>query len=233
MRARSAKRFAALAAVGLASLGVGSGLASAAKPPSSGQLRAVGSSSKAARTQPRPGLRAVPGNQPLIAVAFAGGRATVLGGSAVGPARDVRSSNLPISYTQCFVNFTTGTTRTSTGKAVRVRWFSGIGCSRPVELFGQAWLAESARKFDGTGNFYKGVMKSASSGQANTIVNATNPSLYVWSATNVYFQEHPARGLIVISPSPGQQINPSTACKVVTSPSFGFGVHCDLYTQRF
>jgi len=39
--------------------------------------------------------------------------------------------------------------------------------------------------------------------------------------------------VIAVSPSPGQQINAATTCKVVKSSSFGFGVHCDLYSQRF
>ncbi len=114
-----------------------------------------------------------------------------------------------------------------------VRWFGGIGCSRHLVLFGQAFLAESASKFDGSGNFYKGQLMSASSGRANTVIRKSNPSLYIWSATNIYFQERPSRGVIAVLPSPGQQINAATTCEVVKSTSYGFGVHCDLYSQRF
>ena len=133
---------------------------------------------------------------------------------------------------QCSVNFTTKTTRINSS-SVSARWFSGVGCSRNVELFGQAFLAESASKFDGMGNYYKGNMKTASSGRSSTTIKEKNPSLYIYSATNIYFPEKPSRGVIVVVPSANQPINSATRCGVVTSSSWGFGVHCDMYTNRF
>ncbi|MGO9754240.1 MAG: hypothetical protein ACLP8S_17120 [Solirubrobacteraceae bacterium] len=225
----------ASAATGVAALGCWSGLASAAGPPSPSQLRAIGSSSQAAATQPRFGLGATPLTQPLIVVSFAGGRATVLGGSAVGGSGSTaaRTASIPISAALCSVDFTTAKFVNVVHKSARVRWFGGIGCSRRMELFGEAFLAESASVFDGSGKYYKAVTSSASSGNAGTIVPRANPSLYVWHATNVYFQERPSRGVIAVVPSANQQINAATTCKVVNSSSYGFGVHCDIYSQRF
>lgn len=231
----SKRRVAAFAGFGIAALGGWSGLAAAANGPSPSRLHAIGSSSKAAHKQPNKGVGSAPSTAPLIAVAFANNKATVLGGSAVPShaAKDGRIANIPISAVQCSVNFTTRKTPATNHKSVTARWFSGISCTRSVELFGQAYLAESAKKFDGSGSFYKGVMKTASSGRSATVVNESNPSLYVWSATNIYFQEKPARGVIVVVPSANQSINSATTCKVVTSSSFGLGVHCDMYTNRF
>ena len=227
------KRAIALGSFGLAALVGWSGLASAAGPPSSSQLRKIGSSSSAAKQQPLTGLGATPFTTPLIVVAFANHKAVVIGGSAVNVAGKLaRVTNVPISATSCNVNFTSKVTSLSS-HSVNIRWFGGIGCNRKVEMFGQAFLAQSATNYSGTGNFYKGVQSGASSGQNGSVVNSAHPSLYVWHATNIYFQENPSRGVIAISPTPGQQVNAATSCKVVQSASFGFGVHCDLYSQRF
>ena len=51
--------------------------------------------------------------------------------------------------------------------------------------------------------------------------------------SKVYFPEKPANGVIVIQPSANQSINAATTCKVETSSSFGVGVHCDIYSNRF
>lgn len=228
----SKRRVGAIVAFGLTALGAWTGLAAAAGPPSPSQLRKLGSAPKAARTQPLIGLGATPFTQPLIVVSFANGRATVLGGSTVGSSSArARVSNIPISAAQCSVNFTTRATRV--GSSTSARWFGGISCTRTMALSGQAFLAESASKFDGSGNFYNGQLQSATSGQANTVIHESNPSLYIWHATNIYFQEKPARGVIAVLPSPGQQINAATTCKVATSARYGIGVHCDIYSQRF
>ncbi len=231
----SRRRLCACAAFGLAALGAWSGLASAAGPPTPSQLRAIGSRSKAEQTEPLVGLGSAPFTQPLIVVSFANNKATVLGGSAIGSgaARDARTANIPISAVLCSVNFTTRKTRNSSGRSVTVRWFGGIACTRHVVLFGQAFLAQSHTNFAGSGNYYNGQLMSASSGRPSTVIAAPNPSVYVWHATNVYFQEKPARGVIAILPSAGQQINAATTCSVAKSTTYGFGVHCDLYSQRF
>jgi hypothetical protein len=228
----SRKRAAATAACALTGVVGWAGLASAAGPPSPSQLRKIGSPPSAAKKQPLVGLGSSPFTQPLIVVSFANGRATVLGGSAVS-STSVRSriANVPISAALCNVNFTNHVA--SAGGSVSVRWFGGISCTRHLALFGQAFLAESASKFDGSGNFYNGQLQSASSGQANTVIHESNPSLYIWHATNIYFQEKPSRGVIAVLPSPNQQINAATTCKVASNPKYGFGVHCDLYSQRF
>ncbi len=234
-RRLSRRGLVASAAIAVAALGCWSGLASAAGPPSASQLRAIGSSPQAARTQPFVGLGAAPLTEPLIVVSFSGNRATVLGGSAVGASATgvAHAAGIPISAALCSVNLTTAKFTYVVHRSVRVRWFGGIGCSRRLALFGQAFLAESASIFDGSGNYYKAVTASASSGRASTIIAKPNPSLYVWYATNIYFQERPSRGVIAVVPSAGQPINAATTCKVVSLPSYGFGVHCDVYSERF
>jgi hypothetical protein len=97
----------------------------------------------------------------------------------------------------------------------------------------KAFLAESAKVFDGSGPYYTGVKTSAVSGRSATVINKPPPSLYIWSATNVYFQEKPSRGVIAVLPSPNQQVNGATSCEVVKSATYAFGVHCDLYSNRF
>lgn len=232
MSSRSRQRLAAFTGCALAVSMASAGVAAASSKPSARTLHKIGSSSKAARTQPHKGLGATV-TQPLIAVSFVNGKATVIGGSAVsGSQTRAHVSNVPVSAVQCIVNFTTSKTRLGNGKT-SARWFGGIGCSRAVELYGQAFLAESSTKFDGTGPFYTGELSSAKSGQSNTIINSSNPSLYVWSATNIFFGEKPARGVIVVLPSSNGATNSATTCKVVTNPSFGIGVHCDVYSNRF
>jgi hypothetical protein len=234
VRALSRRRGAALAGVTMAMVAGGTSLASAAGPPSSSTLKKLGSSHGAARTQPTKRLGAAPSTEPLIVISFSGNKATVLGGSAVNGTSTKRSriANIPISAAQCFVNFTTKATQLA-GNKTSARWFSGISCSEPMFMFGEAFLAESATKFDGSGGYYKGNLGSASSGRSNTIIKERHPSLYIWSATNIFFTQKASRGVIVISPKPGQHINDATSCKIVSSSRNGFGVHCDMYTQRF
>lgn len=231
----SRRRLSALVALGLAALGAWSGLASAASPPTPHQLKAIGSSSKAEQAEPLVGLGSAPATEPLIVISFVNNRGTVLGGSAVGSGatRDARTANIPISAVQCAVNFTTHKTQAANRRSVTVRWFGGIACSRHVVLYGQAFLAQSHINFSGAGKFYSGQLISATSGQANTFVPSPNPSLYVWHATNIYFQEKPARGVIAVLPAAGQQINPATTCGLAKNSKYGLGVHCDVYSQRF
>ena len=214
------------------------GVATASNKPSAKRLHQLGSSPKAARTQPKTGRRlTLTPTEPLIAVSFVNGKATVIGGSAVPSSarrgvHRARAAAIPVSATSCDVNFTTKKTSIGGGKT-SANWFGGILCNRAVQLTGQAFLAESASKIDGTGKFFNAQLQSYSSGQSNTIINAANPSLYVWHATNVYFPEKPTNGVIVIQPAANQSINAATTCKVATSASFGVGVHCDIYSNRF
>jgi hypothetical protein len=101
-----------------------------------------------------------------------------------GADRARAAANIPISAVQCGVNFTTMKTRATNRRSVTVRWFSDIGCTRSVVLFGQAFLAESASTFDGAGNYYKGQFQTAASGRSNTVIRKPSPSVYVWAATN-------------------------------------------------
>ncbi len=222
-----------MAAFGLAIVAGGTGIASAATPPSKKQLKKIGSSMKAEHTQPRKGVGDST-SEPLIVVSFADGKATILGGSAVSGAmtKGHAADNIPISAVECMVNFTTQKTKLSSTQS-KVRWFGGIGCTRSAFQFGQAFLAESSSKFDGTGPYYKGTMQSALSGQDSTIINAPNPSVYIWYAMNIFFQEKPTRGVYVIDLKPGNVVNSASSCAIATDTTYGFGVHCDLYTNRF
>ena len=233
MRAFSRRRGAALAGFTMALVLSGSSLAAAAGPPSSKTLKKIGSSSKAARAQPKTGLGATLGASPLVAISFSGNKATVLGGSAVsGTTSKARLANIPISAAQCLVNFTTQATSVA-GNKTSAKWFSGISCSQKMFMFGEAFLAESATKFDGSGPYFSGNAFSDVSGRSNTTISEPHPSLYIWSAINVFFPTKPSRGVIVILPKGNQPINSATTCKVTSTTSNGVGVHCDLYTQRF
>ncbi len=234
MRALSRRRGAALAGFTMALVVSGSSLAAAAGPPSSATLKKIGSSSKAVRTQPKSGLGATLNASPLVAISFNGNKATVLGGSAVPStsSKRARLSNVPISAAQCLVNFTTQATPVS-GNKTSAKWFSGISCSQKMFMFGEAFLAESATKFDGSGGYFTGTAASDLSGHSNTTVNEPHPSLYVWSAINVFFPQKASRGVIVILPKGTQPINSATSCRVTSTTSNGIGVHCDLYTSRF
>jgi hypothetical protein len=210
------------------------GIATASKAPSAKRLRQLGSSVKAERTQPKTGKGVtLAASQPLIVVSFVNGKATVIGGSAVpSTGKKARVAAIPVSATSCSVNFTTSKKSIGGGKT-SANWAGGILCDRVVQLTGQAFLAESASKIDDQGKYFNGQLQSYASGQPNSIINSPNPSLYVWHATNVYFSEKPANGVIVVQPKAGQAINAATACKVATSSSFGVGVHCDIYSNRF
>jgi len=234
VRALSRRRGAALAGFTMALVVSGSSLAVAAGPPSSNTLKKIGSSSKAVRTQPKSGLGATLGASPLVAISFNGSKATVLGGSAVSgtSSKRARLSNIPISAAQCLVNFTKQATSVSGGKTT-AKWFSGISCSQKMFMFGEAFLAESASKFDGSGGYFTGNAFSDLSGHSNTTITEPHPSLYIWSAINVFFTQKPSRGVIVILPKGNQPINSATSCKVTSTTSNGIGVHCDLYTSRF
>ncbi len=231
---RSTSRLTVFAVSALAALAAGTALASAAGPPSSHRLHTIGSSGGASRTQPHTGFGDTLIPEPLIVVSFSGNRATILGGSTVSSSRSRRArvSDIPISAVSCNVNFTTRKRSAPNGRSA-VRWFGGIGCNRSMYMFGEGFLAQSAHVFDSYGPYYKGTMRTASSGRSNTVINAPNPSVYVWHAVNVYFREKPSRGVIVIQPSPGQSINAASGCKVVKSSTYGYGVHCDLYSDRF
>jgi hypothetical protein len=233
VRAFSRRRGAALAGFTMALVLSGSSLAAAAGPPSSSTLKKIGSSSKAVKTQPKAGLGATLGASPLVAISFSGNKATVLGGSAVSgsSSKRARVSNIPISAAQCLVNFTTKAT--SAGNQTSAKWFSGISCSQKMFMFGEAFLAESATKFDGSGGYFTGNAFSDLSGHSNTVIKEPHPSLYIWSAINVFFPTKPSRGVIVILPKGNQPINSATTCKVASTTSNGIGVHCDMYTQRF
>jgi hypothetical protein len=228
-------RVLAVSTVGLALTGfTGVAFATTLGAPSPPRIKSLGSPLSAALTQP---LRTdLPANQPLIVVAFANGKAKILGGSAVPPSEvsfSGRAAGVAISSAQCLINFTTVKTRNSNHKSVTARWYGGIGCSQRMELIGQAFLAESAKKFDGYGNHYSGVLGSVSSGQRATVINAPDPSLYIWHATNVYFPTKTSRGVISVLPKPGQKINAASKCSLVNNGTYGAGVHCDLYTNRF
>ena len=76
-------------------------------------------------------------------------------------------------------------------------------------------------------------MQSALSGQDSTIINAPNPSVYIWYAMNIFFQEKPTRRVYVIDLKPGNVVNSASSCSIATDTTYGLGVHCDLYTNRF
>ncbi|HEY6399413.1 MAG TPA: hypothetical protein VIX82_18365 [Solirubrobacteraceae bacterium] len=184
------------------------------------------------RPSKAPLKRNLPTNQALILVQFVGGRVTNVSGTAVP--RSARRSTLGaprVKSARCSVNFTH--MRVRFGNQTVVSWFGGVGCSRPMVIFGQAFLQETAKKVDGTGIHYEGYMRSSASGFSRTFVNAPNPSLYISHRVNANFLDSGGTGSIGVYPSPGQLINGASICQVSRVRSYGIGVSCELYSARF
>jgi hypothetical protein len=176
--------------------------------------------------------RTLPNNQALIVVEFVNGKVTNVSGTAVP--RSARRSTLgapKVKSAKCNLNFTH--MRVRFGNETVVSWFGGVGCSRPMVIFGQAFLLETAKKVDGAGTHYEGYLRSAASGFSRTFVNAPNPSLYIRHLVNANFLDAGGTGSIGLYPSPGQRINGASVCTVSTVRRYGIGVSCDLYSNRF
>jgi hypothetical protein len=174
----------------------------------------------------------LPRSKPLILIEFVNGKVTSVSGTAVP--RSARRSTLGaprLKTAKCSVNFTRS--RVRFGNQTVVSWFGGVGCTRQMVLFGQAFLQESAAHVDGLGTHYEGYLRSAASGYSRTFVNAPHPSLYIRHLVNVNFLASGGTGSIGLYPSPGQLINGASVCQVSTVRQYGIGVSCDLYSNRF
>jgi hypothetical protein len=174
----------------------------------------------------------LPRSQALILIEFVNGKATNVSGTAVP--RSARRSTLGaprLKTARCSVNFTDR--RVRFGNQTVVSWFGGVGCTRQMVVFGQAFLQESASHVDGVGTHYEGYLRSAASGYPRTFVNAPNPSLYIRDLLNVNFLASGGTGSIGVYPSQGQRINGASVCQVSAVRAYGIGVSCDLYSNRF
>lgn len=174
----------------------------------------------------------LPRNQALILIEFVNGKVTNVSGTAVP--RSARRTTLGaprLKVASCSVNFTH--TRARFGNQTVVSWFGGVGCTRQMVIFGQAFLQESATHVDWAGTHYEGYLRSAASGYPRSFVNAPNPSLYIRHLVNVNFLASGGTGSIGLYPSPGQQINGATVCQVSTVRTYGIGISCDVYSNRF
>jgi hypothetical protein len=168
----------------------------------------------------------------LILIEFVNGKVTNVSGTAVP--RSARRSTLgapKLKSATCSVNFTHS--RARFGNETVVSWFGGVGCSRQMVIFGQAFLQESAFQVDGLGTHYEGYMRSVASGYSRTFVNSPHPSLYIRHLVNINFLDSGGTGSIGLYPSPRQQINRASVCQVSTVRRYGIGVSCDLYSNRF
>ena len=176
-------------------------------------------------------------NQPLIELKISNGKVTSVTGTAVAPEHRVaplassRSATPAQAGVLCLVNFTRS--KQLIGGHTFATWFGGIGCSRSMVLFGQAFLLETAKHYDGFGNYYERVARSEASGHRNTVINKPHPSLYIRHLTNVYFSQRTTSGAIAVIPAPRQQLNRASKCKAAQTVKYGIGVHCDLYSNRF
>jgi hypothetical protein len=192
----------------------------------------VGNGPKLKATAPTP--KKLPKNKALIVLKFNKGKVTSLTGTAVPLAATIKpgkGSSKAAQTASCSVNFTHSTKSTST--KTTASWFGGIGCSRSMFLFGQAYLQETATKVDGSGMHYQLVSKSGVSGRSATVINSHNPSLYIRHLTNAYFSPGSTSGQISVYPVKGQVLNAASKCVKATFGKNGLGVHCDLYTNRF
>ena len=170
---------------------------------------------------------------PLISVRFQNGRVTSVSGTAV-PRSGLVGAPAPgpkVKTVKCGVNFTHS--KLKAGNQSSVAWFGGIGCGRPVVLFGQTYLQRSASNVVGLGSHYQGYKSSEASGNPKTLITGSNPSLYIRNLINVNFLSPGGSGQIGIYPAAGQRINGASQCEVATTKPYGIGVHCDLYSNRF
>jgi hypothetical protein len=222
MRGRSSRMLAAAVPVIAASLWI----------TSSSLARNVGNGPPLPVTAPT--AKKLPKNKALIVLKFKNGKITTLMGTAVPLGATIKpgkGSPQAAQTAKCSVNFTHSTKSTST--RTTANWFGGIGCTRAMFLFGQAYLQETATKVDGSGMHYQLVKSSATSGRSGTVINSRNPSLYIRHLTNVYFSPGTTSGQISVYPAKGQVLNGASKCVKATFGSNGLGVHCDLYTNRF
>jgi hypothetical protein len=170
--------------------------------------------------------------QALILVQFVNGTVTRVTGTAVPRAKRRVVLGAPrLKTARCNVNFTHS--RVRFGNETVVSWFGGVGCDRPLILFGQAYLQQSATNVSAIGTHYEGYVPSAASGFPRTFVNVPNPTLYIRHLVNAHFLASGGTGSIALYPSPGQRINGASVCQVATAPRYGLGVSCDLYSNRF
>jgi hypothetical protein len=192
----------------------------------------VGNGPKLKVTAPTP--KKLPKNKALIVLKFKQGKVMSLTGTAVPRGATInpgKGSPKASQTTNCSVNFSHSTTSTSTHTTAN--WFGGIGCTRSMFLFGQAYLQETATRVDGSGMHYQQLKQSAVSGRNGTVINSAHPSLYIRHLTNVYFPLGTTSGQISVYPAKGQVLNGASKCVKATFGKYGLGVHCDLYTNRF
>ncbi len=169
---------------------------------------------------------------PLISMLFKNGKITSVSGTAVRRRDQIgRLGASNFKHVKCGVNFTHS--RLAAASQTSVAWFGGIGCGRPMVLFGQAYLQQSARTVSGVGNHYQSYESSAASGSGRTVVPARNPSLYIRHLVNANFLNPGGSGWISIYPAPGQRVNAASQCVATSTKGYGFGVHCALYSNRF
>jgi hypothetical protein len=176
----------------------------------------------------------LPRGKPLIVVRIKNRKVVALTGTALLPGATIKprkGAPKAAQSARCSVNFTNSTK--SSGGNTTADWFGGIGCSRSMFLFGQAYLQESATKVDGSGGHYQLTGKSASSGNGATVIKEPHPSLYIRHLTNVYFPLGTGSGQISVYPAKGQVLNGASKCVTATFGKYGVGAHCDLYTNRF
>ncbi|MDQ6816027.1 MAG: hypothetical protein M3018_01290 [Actinomycetota bacterium] len=174
----------------------------------------------------------LPRGRALILVQFVNGKITNVSGTAVPRSQRRSTLGAPrLKSANCNVNFTHN--RARLGNQTVISWYGGVGCSRQMIIFGQAFLLQNASRVDAKGTHYEGYLRSAASGFGRTFVNAPNPSLYIRHLVNVNFLDSGGTGSIVVFPSPGQLINGASVCGVSTVRKYGIGVSCDLYSNRF
>ncbi len=212
------------------------GSALAAQPPSATAARTPRLGNGPSLTAGRPLQGTLPSNQPLITVQFRNGKVLSVTGTALLPGARRRSKTRvnTAQTVRCNVNFTHSVKLIESFTEVD-NWFGGIGCSRPMFLFGAAYLQQTATTVDAAGPRYQKVASSASSGRAQTIVQK-RPSptlLYIRHLTNVYFPTARFSGTISVFPARGQVVNAASKCVTATLTGRGVGIHCDYYTNRF
>jgi phosphatidylinositol-3-phosphatase len=172
-------------------------------------------------------------NRPLIVLKFKYGKVTSLTGTAVPLGATIKPrkrSRNAVQTVRCAAKFSD--LMHSAGIRTTANWFARIGCTRPMLLFGQAYLQPTAPIVDGRGRHYRRETRSASSGRDGTVIDSAHPSLFIRYRLSVYFPTRTSSGQISVYPAQGEVLNGASRCGGATFGRHHLGVHCVLYTNR-
>ena len=129
------------------------------------------------------------------------------------------------------MNFKRGRTNSSTRS--HLNWNGSDRCNGTLQLWGRAFLVQSASNYVQYGQYYSVTVSSASSG--GTITVSGHPSVYVYH--DAHFRLRPSQvsdTVVGVTPAPGAPLNGASYCYSTGHSQYGStGAHCVLYSDRF